>query len=291
MSDHLVRWLFHSTAMVPDYDAACDSLARLAGLRVMEYSESAIPEVGRRGGMTWVGDNSIEVGQPIVEGGGADRFVRRTGGGVHSVAVQVADVEATIEHLTSAGVAVAARPDPDFCFSDPRQTGGVFFEWFSGAVPQDPRYGGTLPPYTCEPMLDVTHHAFVGALVDDPAYWAARFAELLGTGVTFEDPSAGPGEPVAGVSLGDNTLALYRLPPSGDRSTAAWGRPYERARTHVVGLAVPDLAQAVESVQSSGLAVVSRSDRACVLDPAAAGGIGVVLVGELLPGDPRTVRP
>lgn len=287
MSEHRVRWLFHSTAMVPDYDLAIERLAWLGGLRVMECSESTIPEVGRRGGMTWIGDNSIEIGQPIVEGGGADRFVRRTGGGMHSVALQVADVEASIDHLRAAGVDVAARPDPDFFFSDPRQTGGVFFEWFAGSVPQDPRYGGTLPPFTVEPLLEVTRHAFVGALVDDPARWAVRYAELLGTTVTFEDAAAPDGDPVAGVSLADNSLALYRLPADADSSVALWGRPYERSRTHVVGLGVPDLDQAARALAEAKVAVVRRTDASCVLDPADTGGIGVVVVGGLLSGDPR----
>ena len=91
--------MFHSTAMVADYDLACERLTLLAGLRVLEYSENPQPEIGRRGGMVWIGDNSIELGQPIVEGGGAARFVTRSGGGMHSVAVQVDDLEATMVHM------------------------------------------------------------------------------------------------------------------------------------------------------------------------------------------------
>ena len=61
MSHPSIRWLFHTTAMIPDYDLACERLATLAGLRVLEYSENHQPEIGRRGGMTWIGDNSIEL--------------------------------------------------------------------------------------------------------------------------------------------------------------------------------------------------------------------------------------
>ena len=212
MAAHQLRWTFHSTAMVADYDAAISSLGRLFGLRVLEYSESAVPEVGRRGGMTWVGDNSIEIGQPLVAGAGAAKFVERNGGGVHSVAVQVTDVEATIEHLAALDVPVAARPDPHFFFSDPRTTGGVFFEWADIEVAEDPRFGAPEPPLVVEPLLEVTHHAFIGAIVDDPLRWADRFCQLLGTEVTFEDPAAGPGRPRIGLSLKDQTLALFALP-------------------------------------------------------------------------------
>src|SRR5688500_15288347 len=99
--------MWHSTAMVADYDLAIERLQTIAGLRVLEYGESTQPEVGRRGGMTWIGDNSIELGQPIVEAGGAARFVARSGGGMHSIAVQVRDLEATMEHVESNGVKVA----------------------------------------------------------------------------------------------------------------------------------------------------------------------------------------
>ena len=68
---HHVRWLFHSTAMVADYDLAVRNLGTLVGLTVLEYSESTEPGIGRRGGMAWVADNAIEIGQPIVEGGAA----------------------------------------------------------------------------------------------------------------------------------------------------------------------------------------------------------------------------
>jgi catechol 2,3-dioxygenase-like lactoylglutathione lyase family enzyme len=145
--------MFHSTAMVPDYDRACDALAHLAGLRVLEYSEQSHPAVGRRGGMTWLGDNSIEIGQPIVPGGGAAKFVDRTGGGMHSVAVQVRDLPATIAHLQGLGVPIAAQPAPDFCFSDPRATGGVFFEWACLEMEEDPRFGAPVPAFTREPLL------------------------------------------------------------------------------------------------------------------------------------------
>ncbi len=285
MTAHNVRWTFHSTGIIADYDAAVGSLARLFGLRVLEYSESEVPEVGRRGGMTWVGDNSIEIGQPLIPGAGAWKFVANNGGGVHSAALQVQDVEATIEHLERLGVPVAARPDPHFFFTDPRATGGVFFEWADIEVAEDPRFGAPEPPFTTEPALEVRHHAFIGALVDDPARWAHRFAELFGTEVTFEDPTAALGAPRAGVSLGDQTLALFALP--GADSPALWGRDYQRPRTHLIGLTVPALDDAVATLADQGVGVVARSDRMLVLDPEATGGVAVALVDHLLEGDPR----
>jgi len=79
--EHKVRWLFHGTAMVNDYDATLDWLATYCGCRVLEYSEQLNPGIARRGGMTWMGDNSLELGQPIIPGAASARFVERFGPG------------------------------------------------------------------------------------------------------------------------------------------------------------------------------------------------------------------
>ena len=64
---HRVRWCFHTTAMVADYERTRDALAWLAGSRVLEDHVVADPAIGRRGGMTWIGDNSIELGDPAAQ--------------------------------------------------------------------------------------------------------------------------------------------------------------------------------------------------------------------------------
>jgi Glyoxalase/Bleomycin resistance protein/Dioxygenase superfamily len=285
---HQVRWLFHSTAMVADYDLAVRNLGVLVGLTVLEYSESEEPGIGRLGGMAWAGDNAIEIGQPIVEGAAA-QFVARFGGGLHSVALQVEDLEATMAHLQQLQVHIAARPRPEMCFTDPRDTGGVFFQWSTFELPVDPRFGGALPAPAPHALAPATQHAFVGALVDDPIAWSGRFAELLGTTVTFEHADAPPGAPAAGVSLGDCTLALYRLP--GDESRALWGHTYERARTHLLALRVEDLGAATDALHRAGITIVRWAGDLVVLDPAATGGVQIALTDALLPGDPRLSDP
>lgn len=281
-----MRWLFHSTAMVADYDLAVRNLSTLVGLTVLEYSESTEPGIGRRGGMAWAGDNAIEIGQPIGDGAAA-QFVERFGGGMHSIALQVEDLEATMAHLQLEQVRIAARPRPAMCFSDPRDTGGIFFQWSTFELPVDPRFGAPRPgplPAGRVPA-PATRHAFIGALVDDPIAWAGRFASLLGTAVTFQHAGAPPGEPVAGVSLGDCTLALYALP--GEDGRALWGRTYERARTHLLALRVDDLGVATDALHRAGITIVRWEGGLVTLDPAATGGVQIALTDALLPGDPR----
>ena len=279
-----MRWLFHSTAMVADYDLALERLGSLTGLEVLEYGESAEPGIGRRGGMAWVGDNAIEIGQPVVDGA-ARQFVARHGGGMHSVALQVEDLDATVAHLEAEGVRIAARPRPEMCFSDPRDTAGVFVQWSCFELDVDPHFGAPAPVAESAPPVPVAQHAFVGALVEEPRRVAHRLARLTETDVTFEDGAAGPDRPMAGVSLGDCTLALYALSPSG--AVDLWGRPYERARTHLLALRVDDRVAAERALGELGVRILRSDAMLSVVDPADTGGVQIALTDALLPGDPR----
>jgi len=269
--------------MVPDYDRTVGALGRLVGLRVLEYSE--MESIGRRGGMTWVGDGSIEVAEPIVDGHPAQRFLDRFGPGMHSLAFQVAELEATLAHLARSGIAVGARPLDWYCFTDPRTTGGLLFEWSERTVPEDPRTGASEPAFVSEPILRVRAQAFVGAVVPDPIGWAETFGELLGLTETFRHPTAGVGHPVVGLAAPDSTLALYAMP--GRSSELLWGAAHHRARFHVLGLGVDDLELAYTALTDAGIRVLWRDDRCVTVHPEDGGDVTVVVIEGLLPGDPR----
>jgi catechol 2,3-dioxygenase-like lactoylglutathione lyase family enzyme len=284
LNAHRVKALFHSTAMVADYDRTVSRMAELFGLRVLEYSAADDPAIGRRGGMTWIGDGSIELGEPIVDGAPPERFVRRTGGGMQGVALWVEDFPTTTEHLAARGVPMPVTVG-HFGFTSPRATLGLQFEWSDFTVPEDPRTGAPEPSFLVPPVLDVTHHAFVGAVVDDPVAGAHWMAETFGTPVTFTAPDAPPGTAVAGVSLGDCTLALYRFVP--DEHAALWGRSRDRPGVSMLGLRVADLDGARESLRRAGVGILREDRGALVLDPAGTGDLEITLIEELLPGDPR----
>jgi len=287
MGVHEVRWCFHTTAMVSDYELTRDALIRLVGLRVLEDSRIENPGIGRRGGMTWVGDNIIEIGQPIVDGGAAERFVSRFGSHMSSIAVQVSDIDATVDFLAAKDAPVANRPEHPIVFTAPAGTAGVVIEWFGDEEPQDPRFGATIPPYAAEPLLDVTAMAFAGIVSPDPIAAAHRLADLFDRGVTFVHADAPAGSPVAGVSMGDMTLAAYAVPADADESLRLWGYAYRRAQTSSLGVLVPDLATAKRALEAAGVALVRSDAEQIVVDPDVTGGVVVVVVDELLPGDPR----
>ena len=287
MNRHDVRWCFHTTAMVADYERTRDVLTRLAGLRVLEDSRLEDPAIGRRGGMAWLGDNVLEIGEPIVAGGAVDRFVSRFGSHMSSIAAQVADLDATLAFLAGHGVRLSSRIGDHIAFTNPADTAGVVIEWYDDEDHElDPRFGAPLPAQVTTPTLDVQQMAFGGAVVADPVGDAERLAELIGRGVTFVDAQAPPGSPMAGVSIGDMTLALYPI-PDPDSSARLWGHTYSRPQTCNLGLRVPELTEARIALATAGIDVLRNEDDSLVIGPEVTGGVTLVLVEQLLPGDPR----
>jgi catechol 2,3-dioxygenase-like lactoylglutathione lyase family enzyme len=276
---HRVRWCFHTTAMVADYERTRDALIRLVGLRVLEDSRLEDPAIGRRGGMAWLGGNIIENGEPIVAGGAVDRFVQRFGSHMSSIAVQVADIDATVAFLADHGVRVASRVDGHIVFTHPADTAWVVIEWFGAEEHLDPRFGGPLPPPIADPVLEVERMAFGGAVVADPIAAAQRLAELFGHGVTFVAEDARPGSPAAGVSMGDIPLLLYPI-PHADESERLWGWRYDRPQTCNVGVQVPDLDGARTALESAGVPIHRDGADHLVIAPEVTGGVTLVVVGR-----------
>ena len=282
---HHVRWLFHSTAMVADYDLAVRNLGTLVGLTVLEYGESTEPGIGRRGGMAWVGDNAIEIGQPIVEGGAA-RFVSRFGGGMHSVALQVEDLEATMAHLEAQEVRIAARPLPEMCFTDPARHRGVFLQWSTFELAVDPRFGGSRarPGDTGAGAGDAPRlrrragrrPRRVGGAVRRAARHRRhlrarrrRARRARGGRVARRlHPRPLPAR------RGGGPVRCGGAPTSG-RAPTCWRCGWTTWRRRPRRRPAP------------GWRRCGRDADLVVLDPAATGGVQVALTGSLLPGDPR----
>ena len=290
MTGHRVQWCFHTTAMVSDYERTRDSLTPLVGLRVLEDSRIEDPAIGRRGGMAWIGDNIVEIGEPIVDGGAVDRFVRRFGSHMSSIAVQVVDIDATVAFLEANRVRVASRIDGHIVFTHPADTAGVVIEWFGAEEPLDPRFGAPLPPPLTATVLDVQHLSFGGAIVADPIAAAERLAELFGHGVSFVDELATPGCVMAAVSMGDVQLALYPMPSDPDESRRLWGWVYNQPQTCNMGVTVPDVDRARTALRSAGIPIHRDDDSGLVIAPDVTGGVTLVVSDELLPGDRRGAR-
>jgi hypothetical protein len=283
-----VRWMFHATAMGPDYDDLLGPLARLFGCRVLHRWQQEEP-VGRDGGMTWIGDNSIEIGAPYGEGSSVGAFVERLGGGMHSVAVQVDDLATTLARIEPLGVEVGAWIGDDILFTRPGATAGLVFEWGSHVQDDDPRFGAPVPPFVTEPVVNIDRMAFVAALVRDPVRDGDRLAEVLDTARFRYGDDLAPDVAHVGLDLGDCMLALYPIPPDEATSRAVWGGLYDRPRCIALGLSVADQPTAERALADAGVAVHHRAadGRAVLVDGLP---FPVVLSDELLAGDPRARR-
>jgi len=278
--------MFHATAMGPSYDAILDPLARLFGCRVLHDNEVPTPGIERRGGMTWIADNSIEIGQPLGATSVVQRFVDRFGGGMHSIAVQVDDLDAALARAERVGVRVASRIDWGLAFTSPRDTGGLLIEWYSKRQDDDPRWGAPEPAFMVVPIVRPRHVAYVAAIVADPVATAAHLGDVLDTETSVLETDGAPNAVAATVNLGDCMLALYPIPPSAAESERVWGAVHDRPRCLALALTVDDVASAVAASRDAGVGVHHHTADSLVLDPAQL-PFPVILTDHLLPGDPR----
>jgi hypothetical protein len=286
-----VRWTFHGTACVRSYAEALAGLGRLAGCRALEYTDNHHPLVARKGGVTWIGDNGLELMEPNHPDGGPGKFLARYGPGVYALALQVEDVRAAARWLASRGAGIVGDADRGFIFTRPQDSCSVYLEWADTPWSFDPRFGAPLPPPPAPPLIDVPRIAYWGALVADPKQALARLQELWPAPVLADRTgSAGPPtEPAAVLSVCDGALALYPLPREPEQTRALWGLEVHRPRLHLIGLRVRDLRTAAAALQREGVRLL-RGDVASgelITDPADTWGIPLAWTDRDLPGDPR----
>lgn len=278
--------LWHSTAMAADYDALLEPLQRFFGAVVMHYQYSEDPAIGRRGGMIWIGDNSIEIGAPVGAQSPVRGFVEKLGGGMHSMALRLRDraaVDAMKARLAGLGVETIATIGDDVFFTRPSDTGGLLLEWSAMQTDDDPRFGYALPSAPPVAVAPAKRYGFVTAAVADPRATAEQLANLFGTEVVRDRANAGPGEVAAIVSLVDCLLLLFAVP---DASSWRWGSAPRRPRFHGHGLVVDDLAASLAALEDAGVKPVGEFENAVLLDPSVL-PVPTFLSQELLPEDPR----
>ncbi len=271
--------------MGADYDELLGPLQRLFGATPMHDNISDAPGIGRRGGMTWLGDNSLEVGAPVGEQSPVRNFVEKWGGGMHSIAVQVADAKATAERLADIGVNPQVWLAENIFFTKPADTAGLLLEWSSYQTNDDPRWGYALTPVSTEPAVPILQYAFVTAVVHDPLAVAERLAEVFGTAVLRSNHTATSDEIAAIVSLADCLLLLFAVPPQG-HSLKLWGSEINRNRFHAHGLRVNNLAEALAKLSTHGVEPTAQIDSMAYFGPSEV-PLPTFLVEDLLPEDPR----
>ena len=122
----------HVGVAVEDLDQAVALYRERFGMT--EQHRETVEEFGVEAVLLEIGDGHVELLQPLSAESGVGRFLARNGPGMHHVAYQTDDIDATLERVRTAGVeAIDEQPRAGIrgsrvAFLHPRSTGGVLTE-------------------------------------------------------------------------------------------------------------------------------------------------------------------
>src|SRR5213593_1570518 len=126
------RGIHHLGVAVEDLDVALSTYERLFGAEVEH--RATVEDQGVRAASLRVGDGRVELLEPLGEDTPVGRFLVKRGPGMHHVAYEVSDLEATLVELARAGAdLIDARPRPglfglEVAFVHPDSVHGVLSE-------------------------------------------------------------------------------------------------------------------------------------------------------------------
>jgi methylmalonyl-CoA/ethylmalonyl-CoA epimerase len=126
------RGIHHLGVAVENLETALDTYQRLFGARVEHCG--TVEQQGVRAASIRIGEGRVELLEPLGEDTPVGRFLAKRGPGMHHVAYEVEDVEATIGELASAGAdLIDERPREglfglEVAFIHPESVHGVLSE-------------------------------------------------------------------------------------------------------------------------------------------------------------------
>jgi methylmalonyl-CoA/ethylmalonyl-CoA epimerase len=126
------RGIHHLGVAVENLDTALDTYQRLFGARIEH--RGTVEQQGVRAASIRIGEGRVELLEPLGEDTPVGRFLAKRGPGMHHVAYEVEDVEATIGELASAGAdLIDERPREglfglEVAFIHPESVHGVLSE-------------------------------------------------------------------------------------------------------------------------------------------------------------------
>lgn len=287
MNKPAVKWMFHASIIVRDYEAALTQLGRLCGARALEFSDMTHdPVIARKGGVVWIGDGGVEFIEPTRPDSGNRKFLERYGPGVYGLAVQVENASSAAQWLERQGVGLFGDPQAGYFFTRPSQTESIYFEWADVASPEwDPHFGAPLPPLPPgAPLIDVRRIAWVGTLVENAERSTARLSELC----AFQRLPDAPPETLGRVALsvGDCVLLLTEL--SQVSGIARLQSPeFAKPRLHLLTLRVPALDTARQTLRRENIRIIHDAPGLILTEPDDTAGQLLGWTDRDLPGDPR----
>jgi methylmalonyl-CoA/ethylmalonyl-CoA epimerase len=126
------RGIHHLGVAVEDLDSALATYERLFGAEIEH--RATVGDQGVRAASVRIGDGRVELLEPLGEDTPVGRFLAKRGPGMHHVAYEVNDLDATLAELTDAGAdLIDVQPRPglfglEVAFVHPDSVHGVLSE-------------------------------------------------------------------------------------------------------------------------------------------------------------------
>ena len=134
MSRGQVNRIDHLAIVVDDVEKALTFWRDGLGLEVLHVEE--VPEQGAEVTFLAIGDQKVELVKPIDDESGTARFLDKRGPGMHHIALEVENIESSLEHLGAAGIRlihdepVVGAGGRRIAFIHPESTQGVLVELY-----------------------------------------------------------------------------------------------------------------------------------------------------------------
>jgi len=128
----MIRRIDHIGIAVKNIDEAAKIYTDALGLKVQDIE--LMESVGVKLAMIPVGESKIELIEPTSPEGGIARFIEKRGEGLHHLAFEVSDIEATLNSLKAEGIPlVDEKPrsgagESRIAFLNPKGANGVSIE-------------------------------------------------------------------------------------------------------------------------------------------------------------------
>jgi len=127
----MIRKVHHVAVVVRSVDEALKFYRDALGLTVTE--SATVSEQGVKAVLLGLGEDELELIEPLDSQSGVGRYLDKRGEGVHHICFETDDIEVEMERARAAGVRlVDSRPRRglagEVCFVHPSATGGVLVE-------------------------------------------------------------------------------------------------------------------------------------------------------------------
>ncbi len=134
MSTNRVSRIDHLAIVVDDLEEALKFWRDGLGLEISRVED--VPDQGAVVTFLTIGDQNVELVKPTDDESGMSRFLEKRGPGMHHIALEVEDIQGSLDHLGAAGIRlihdepVLGAGGRRIAFIHPESTQGVLVELY-----------------------------------------------------------------------------------------------------------------------------------------------------------------